>query len=216
MKNNNQILNQVVAKYPPLQSLLAEYNQYAEPYLKDSLAYIASINNFQTQLWLICVGVHCKIKLKKNGLYLDSCVYDPLAKQQGFKPRCTHQQCIETKYIYIFIKNLISNNVLSRTYSSFEDLYSEINKYRIKGKLGDLFVYDVSLRIGYIKNILPQKYVYLQCGALIGAKNLVKHGKIPYGSIKGRVIPASVFSSVFPGMSSMDIENFLCVAKAYL
>lgn len=112
--------------------------------------------------------------------------------------------------------------ILSRSFCSFEELYDELNKRlrdskgkRLKG-IGDLTLYDIALRIGYIMPsgpILPLDYLYLQSGALLGYKALQKNNPslcLPFINKPGPYDMA-LFKGVFSPLSSMLIEDMLCV-----
>jgi len=98
---------------------------------------------------------------------------------------------------------------------NFDDLFSKVEKIvqPIK-KLKKMYVYDVALRIGVSNGIWPGK-VYLQCGALTGARNLFKTWK-PDEKVK----PAPFDNSVFPGelhcLNAAEIEDFLCIFEEHL
>lgn len=122
-----------------------------------------------------------------------------------------HRRMTETT-IRKTIKALKKSNLLNKTFCDFDELYDCVNEIirGIKG-IGQLAVYDISVRIG--KRLLkpaiePEKYVYLQSGALEGAKKL-------FGSsikIKSRM-PITVFPKELQEIGSYHIENFLCVMK---
>ena len=61
-------------------------------------------------------------------------------------------------------KELMKTKILTNSYSNFEDLYNEVKRkiQNIKG-IGDLTIYDIALRIGYIRTnqILPKDKIYL-------------------------------------------------------
>ena len=99
----------------------------------------------------------------------------------------------------------------------FEQLYDmvEAATCKIYG-LGSLTIYDMALRIGFIqeKPILPEKFVYIQSGALTGARNL---SISPDAAVLGRTTWSTTRYDLiryFPGFGSMEsmyIEDFLCV-----
>jgi hypothetical protein len=75
--------------------------------------------------------------------------------------------------------------------------------------VGDLAAYDTALRIGWRLGLKPD-YVYLQAGALDGAKELQtkRYLFIPLGS---RFISHSSFPVELLVLLPYQIENFLCV-----
>ncbi len=109
----------------------------------------------------------------------------------------------------IVVKNLLQeNNLLTRHYATFEDLYNDVNSIigDVKG-IGLLTVYDISLRIGALfQTMLRPNMVYLNRGAYQGAKNLL--GKAP-----GKIANPSVFAPFFGNIDPIYIEDILCIYK---
>ena len=204
-----------------LQILLQEYQTYAQPYLQFVLNRIKSSSN-KTIIQNIAVGLHPIGLSNTKSQYLKYCVANvqQLANVK-FIPRSSHQKCIKTQVINNFVKNVQQQNLLHKYNSTyiFEDVYNDITKLRVKGVLGDLFIYDATLRLAHIFGIEPKQYVYLHAGALVGAKELEKRGFINLKQYTKNWtihrVPVSLFSKLFPSLSSKDIENFLCIAKGY-
>ncbi|NOQ31448.1 MAG: hypothetical protein GQ570_10020 [Helicobacteraceae bacterium] len=96
-----------------------------------------------------------------------------------------------------------------RNCKDFECIYVLISKYteKIKG-LGSLYYYDVSLRIGWYLNILPDK-VHLHAGALEGAKMIDK--KFKFGAYKKTDFPYELYNKLKP----YQIEAFLCLCMKH-
>ena len=91
----------------------------------------------------------------------------------------------------------------------FEDLRSLVdNTIRVKG-IGDLTIYDFSLRIGAKLGLYP-KAVYLHRGAISGAKALGLNYR--QKSIPIKDIPEIISSNLEP----YEIEDFLCICKGEL
>ena len=92
----------------------------------------------------------------------------------------SHQKRMSKKTVDVATRILSENKEWTEDFDSFEALYDVIFRllFPIKG-IGTITVYDTSLRIGYCKGILPIDYVYLACGALIGARYL--YGKDTLG-----------------------------------
>lgn len=91
----------------------------------------------------------------------------------------------------------------------FEDLYKYAESLHITK--GRLLLYDLTLRIGACLGIYPKDYVYLHRGSLAGATILHQKGCINLPNPCGFRVPISVFAGIFSGISSMDIENILCI-----
>lgn len=109
---------------------------------------------------------------------------------------------------YEWLKIVEANIARLSTMATFEELFEEVEKLKIKG-IGDLTIYDTATMIGAPNGIYPQK-VYLHAGAAIGAKAL---------GVKGAVVDKSVFVALCPAfdkLTPMQIEDFLCIFKSHL
>jgi len=90
--------------------------------------------------------------------------------------------------------------------ASFDDLFSLVNRILepIDG-IGELYIYDTSLRIGAKMNLLPRK-VYLHAGTRVGAKALdfdVSRGTLSFREL----------NPFFPGLLPHEMEDVLCIFK---
>ena len=217
-----------------LSDLLNEYNQFGKQHLRDILKMTGDRKQLQSMppydyFFQLGTGLHFTNAIRAKTKWLQFCV----CAQSGTKgkPRNSHQKCISTTSIQAFANEAVKQGLLNKSYNTFEDVYDDIfnisktlNKTAKNGNhLGDLFIYDVSLRFAYNIGITPKKYVYLHAGPLEAAEKLEKLGLIslkpnlqalPWKNGYHRVC-TTVFSNLFPAMESMDIENFLCIAKAY-
>jgi len=132
-----------------------------------------------------------------------------------------------SKLIQDVIKNLKGTNILTNKYGAFEDLHKDVEKVlnKIRG-IGDLTIYDMSLRIGYIRKVqlLPKDYVYLYCGANAGANALYRSSKslfnlslIPTGGkIIAKSYSISMFNAPLRDVPSMLLEDLFCVYHSKL
>ncbi len=115
------------------------------------------------------------------------------------------------------------------TITNFEQLYDAVNTLLspVRGHgIGDLTVYDIALRIGYIRQnqILPKDKVYLFAGANVGANNLlgITPSLFDTSVFSPRIKIAcdrydlSLFKSPLCDMSSMFLEDMLCVYDSKL
>lgn len=111
------------------------------------------------------------------------------------------------------IRRLAQAKLWDKNFSDFESLYDAVC-----GVIGgipyikDLVKYDVTKRLGamFTPEITPKDYVYIQNGARTGAEKLLG------ADFKGvNRVPKSHFEPFFPNLSSVDIENILCVMKDY-
>lgn len=110
------------------------------------------------------------------------------------------------------VGSLVKANVLSFSGGDFENLYD-----KVKGAIGALsgvgllVLYDTTKMIGHILSpkVLPEKYVYTQSGAKVGAKTLLGVSRM------GMRVPTSLLHPYFPKVSSIYIEDILCIYKKW-
>ena len=110
-------------------------------------------------------------------------------------------------------RKLAEAKLWDKSFPDFESLYDAVCD-TIEGipYIKDLVKYDVTKRLGvmFTPEIAPKDYVYIQNGAKIGAEKLLG------ASFDGvRCIPRSRLEPFFPDLSSVDIENILCIMKDY-
>lgn len=113
------------------------------------------------------------------------------------------------------ISALVTAKLWNRQYKDFEDLHNTVIREigSCKG-VGLLTRYDIAKKMSGIFNppVYPDK-VYLQSGALKGAFILTgdsKYTKAP------QQVEVKVFEPYLTDLSSIDIENFLCIFKSVL
>lgn len=117
------------------------------------------------------------------------------------------------------ITTLVNAKLWNRQYKDFEDLYDTVKTVignNCKG-VGLLTCYDIAKKLSGIFNppIYPDRKVYLQSGALKGAYNLTGDAKY---TKKAQVIEDTnlTLGPLLKSLSSIDIENFLCIFKSVL
>lgn len=87
---------------------------------------------------------------------------------------------------------------------NFEELHQIVNnRIGTVFGIGELTVYDISLRIGVFLGLSPEK-VYLHAGARDGAKAL---------GLSGKVLDREVFPRPFDPLTAAEIEDCLCIYK---
>jgi len=95
---------------------------------------------------------------------------------------------------------------------SFDELYEKIENLiesvPVSG-LGPMYVYDVALRIGASKGLLPDR-VYLQCGAREGAREL------GLAHTSQTIALADLPLELRRRLTAYEIEDFLCIFKKHL
>ena len=74
--------------------------------------------------------------------------------------------------------------------------------------LGKLYIYDTALRIGSFLRLMPKR-VYLQAGALAGARALGL-------DVKNSPLPVEDFPEALRILKAHEIEDFLCIYKDHL
>jgi hypothetical protein len=120
--------------------------------------------------------------------------------------RFPHQHRITKDALEKARQSLMTNSSGISQVHSFDDLFillTEILK-PIHG-IGDLYIYDTSLRIGAKLGVLPQK-VYLHAGTLIGAGKL----GLPIGA---EVLELKAIPPEFQPLEPHEIEDVLCIFK---
>lgn len=124
----------------------------------------------------------------------------------------------------IVSKSLMASKFLVKSYSDFEDLHKDVENtlLPIKG-IGDLTVYDIAQRIGFIREdqILPHRIIYLNAGAHKGVNRLYKTDPSLFslrpcdidknGEIKSGPHLMTIFKPPLADMPSMFLEDMLCI-----
>jgi len=108
--------------------------------------------------------------------------------------------------------------ILHRPYRDFEELYDfigqllanpSISAFNVKG-IGWVALYDIALRIGcnLRPRVIPKDYVYLGANKVRDAANAL----VP-GIVSGNVfrVPIADLAPLFPFLTSMEIEDILCI-----
>ena len=91
---------------------------------------------------------------------------------------CRHQRRIRKSELDKLCEKLLCEVTLIYSARNFEELYYIVANAKVK-HIGSLTIYDISLRIAYVLNsidLLPNTYVYLNAGAMVGAMVLYKKG----------------------------------------
>lgn len=114
----------------------------------------------------------------------------------------------------VAMARLVSSQLWNKSFVNFEMLYDAVSdSLKNISYIKDITKYDVAKRIGAMlgNEIQPQKFVYIQNGAKIGAEALLEK------SISKDVFRLSVeeFTPYFRSLSATHIENILCIMKDY-
>ena len=128
----------------------------------------------------------------------------PCGKRHGHQRRIIQPALNESARRLLDVQDKIK---MSR---DFEDLRGFVDStIRAIWGIGDLTIYDISLRIGAKLDLYP-KVVYLQAGVIDGAKALGLNYR--QKSIPIKDIPEPISSNLEPH----EIEDFLCICKGEL
>ncbi len=120
--------------------------------------------------------------------------------------RYSHQRRIR-KGVLSQAENILTSNLKAISQcANFDELFNLIDHLlRPVAGIGELYVYDTSLRIGAKLNLLPER-IYLHAGTRDGAKALGFDGK-------SKFIELSDFSDEFHKLEPYEIEDVLCIFK---
>lgn len=118
-----------------------------------------------------------------------------------------HQNCLSRAKREVVAGNLVAAGAALQAANSFGRLFEIVqNCVRPPFKRADLFVYDVALRIGAYRRLLPTD-VYLHSGALVGAQRALGRKNLP------RALSPDSFPESFQSLSPHEIEDCLCIFK---
>ena len=126
-----------------------------------------------------------------------------------------HQWCIKQSALDESKRRLLGVQNKIKMRRDFEDLRGFVDSTirNIRG-IGDLTIYDTSLRIG-AKLALYPKVIYLQAGVIDGAKALGIYHKRESRPIKH--IPIEhILKPISSRLEPYEIEDFLCICKGEL
>jgi hypothetical protein len=127
--------------------------------------------------------------------------------------RYSHQRRIKRKSIADATDHLIELHDNVRHCSSFHELWNLIRReLETAGGIGELYVYDTSLRIGAHLGLRPER-VYLHAGTRVGAKKL---GLIPLRGCTKEWLESNELPVVLRNLAPSDVENLLCIYKNQL
>ena len=119
----------------------------------------------------------------------------------------SHQRRLQNNCLEDYSQKLLKiKNQISQV-KSFNSLYMLLEQNRIHG-VGELLIYDVSVRIGEYLKIYPET-IYIHAGTRIGLKNLLKR-RIYEQTINKQNLPEPFRScDLTPG----QLEDFFCIYK---
>ncbi len=170
---------------PALPVLVRSYIRHNRPKLLDQLRYFERLPSLE-----------CAVETAA------------IAKDSRGK-RLHHQRRLTRSALTYAKENLLSSLPRIRNCRSFDQLHQLVDKSvcEIRG-LGELYVYDTSIRVGAHLNLWPEQ-VYLHAGARKGAKALGFSGGV--SRVKPRDMPVAIQE-----LKPHEIEDFLCIYKLEL
>ncbi len=120
--------------------------------------------------------------------------------------RYSHQRRLQRASLQEAHRVLQANSRAIAEAVDFDGLYALLNRILdpIPG-IGDLYVYDTSLRIGARLNLLPIR-VYLHAGTRVGARALGLDAR-------GPTLETSTLPPEFRSLPPHEIEDILCIFK---
>lgn len=128
--------------------------------------------------------------------------------------RCRHGRRMPWKDTENAVNILLDNNILCKTFNNFEDLYDEVRRLLedIHFVRGRLTLYDTAINIGQLLTpiVEPKDFVYLAAGAREGAGYVIGKKNVDWR------VEKDIFGNLFLELSSIDIENVLCIYKNQL
>ncbi len=123
--------------------------------------------------------------------------------------RLSHQWRLPRQMYPSALVRLTAITPTLRACATFSDLYKVIESSvgPLNG-VGPLYLYDTALRIGAFLRLRPSD-VYLQAGALKGAKRLLPR-------VHTRSLPPNVFPAPYSALPPYQLENLLCCYRSLL
>ncbi|MBO7299780.1 MAG: hypothetical protein J6U53_00015 [Tidjanibacter sp.] len=145
---------------------------------------------------------------------------------KGILVRCPHQWRVRHRALNNILEELNGQKERIASVHNFEELYKIVEETRVP-YIGDLTIYDIAVRIGYLQTpqVLPQEFVYIHAGAREGVMALYRCGLIktkPSAMMNlqdfealARLKNIDKKQQQIPEFAtySMIIENFLCVKR---
>ena len=158
------------------------------------------------------IRVYKKINLPKalveldhyrNFSTLDCCIHNAALAINHKGKRHSHQKRLSKKTLSIARDILVDNKNSIKEIKSFDQLFVLIDNLLkpVKG-IGELYIYDTSLRIGSYLDHLPEK-VYLHSGTRIGARSLGYKNKY--------IIEMNELPKEFQKLEPFEVEDILCI-----
>jgi len=143
----------------------------------------------------------------RRQLTLDSAIRQAAFAVNSQGRRYSHQRRLRQTSLIQARQALLANSKSIEQRKSFDDLFDLIDAIlRPISGIGELYIYDTSLRIGAKLNLLPTK-VYLHSGTRVGAKALGFESK-------AKTLEVSALPKDLQQLEPHEIEDVLCIFNA--
>ena len=157
-------------------------------------------------------------KKKYSGMMVEMNAVKSLYQEKG-KTDEVLRACIKGGHQWCLPNTRIDEAVIAlrqfdfnKKFDNFEEVYDCVKKLmgQIPRVCGWLTLYDTTRRLAYLLNpsIIPKDYVYVARGARDGAKYVLGITRMKSDVFR---LPIADFQKLFPGISSMEIEDILCI-----
>jgi hypothetical protein len=137
---------------------------------------------------------------------LGSAIGDAAMSIDGEGKRFSHQHRLKRAVLESARKKLLSSAARLEKCTTFEELHGIVESVlkSVEGA-GELFLYDVSLRIGSYKGLFPQK-VFLHAGTRKGARALGLSTQLSW-------LDMTSLPDWLQELQPYEVEDFLCLYK---
>ena len=142
-------------------------------------------------------------------------------KSENFLKRCVchrncHQQRLKDDDVDAAVEKLLNNpTIWKQRPKDFEELYDCIYNLIGKGKTGISYctVYDTAIRIGHTLSpaIEPKEFVYVHRKLIQSAKHILNKNYVLIANCRIERESFDKADSAFTQLTSLEIEDFLCV-----
>lgn len=144
---------------------------------------------------------HCK-----NQKSLQKAIYVAAMSLNDLGKRHPHQYRLKKEDMQIFEENILSSISNIKRAQNFDSLFKIVEQSAPKG-IGELMIYDATVRIGAFLNLSPDK-IYIHAGTKTGLHKLI-------GKFKGKTINKSQLPEPFKSsnLGCYELEDVLCIYK---
>jgi len=171
--------------------------------------YLAIIQSYKTNR-LGCVRDDKVIQYCKRAPDLKNAIIRAAMSRDSEGHKHSHQsRYIDDKKLLILKRRLLIREIEIKNIKNFDELFEIVYKTYVFDNKESLTVYDVSLRIGFYLNKLPEK-IYMHAGTKEGAQKIYGKRKIENHFILKKYLPEP-FSNC--DLVEYELEDLFCVYK---